>query len=43
MKSKTCNRCLKPINENKNKEKYVMFIVKLGNRILEFRCFHVLC
>lgn len=41
MKQKTCIRCLSSINESK--ERYVMFIVKEKNRILEFRCFHVSC
>jgi hypothetical protein len=38
---KYCLKCLKTINEKK--DKYVMFIVKTGNKINEFKCFHVSC
>lgn len=38
---KYCIKCLRNINEKK--ESYVMFIVKKGNKIKEFKCFHVGC
>ena len=38
---KYCIKCLRTINEKK--DKYVMFIVKLGGVIKEFKCFHVSC
>jgi len=38
---KSCLKCHDFINENK--DKYCMIITKLGNRVVEFECFHFGC
>lgn len=38
--AKYCIKCNESINE---KGKYAMIITKIGDRIIEFECFHIEC